>query len=56
MKKKKYTKPEISVLQIEAQAVLTSASTIPVAQDENYNEENVKNLWERPGQKTIWSD
>lgn len=56
MKKKKYTKPEISIFQIEAQAVLASVSEISVAPTELYNEENVKNLWERPERKTIWSD
>lgn len=56
MKKKEYIKPEISVFQIESQAVLVSVSEISVAPTELYNEENVKNLWERPDRKTIWSD
>ena len=56
MKKKKYTKPQISVFQIESQAVLASSIEIQVAPTELYNEENVKDLWERPDRKTIWSD
>ena len=56
MKKKKYTKPEISVFQIESQAAFASGSGIPVAPTESYKEEEVKSLWERPDRPTIWSD
>ena len=56
MKKKKYTKPEISVFQIESQAVLASGSGIQAAQLELYNEEEVKSMWDRSDSKTIWSD
>ena len=56
MKKKKYTKPEISVFQIESQAVLAYTSEIQVAPTELYNEEEVKDMWERHDRPTIWSD
>ena len=43
MKKKKYTKPEISVFQIESQAILAPASEtgIKAAQPKLYNDEEV---------------
>ena len=58
MKKKKYTKPEISVFQIESQAILAPASEtgIQAAQPKLYNEEEVMKLWETPDRKTIRSD
>ncbi|WP_337784830.1 hypothetical protein [Prevotella sp.] len=56
MKKKKYTKPEISVFQIESQAALASGSEIQAAPTELYTEKEVQNLWERPDRHTIWSD
>ena len=57
MKKKEYIKPETNILQSEPQAILAvSNENIGVASEELYTEEEVKNLWERPEQKTIWSD
>lgn len=57
MKKKEYIKPETNILQSEPQAILAgSKENINVASKELYTEEEVKNLWERPEQKTIWSD
>ena len=57
MKKKEYIKPETNILQIEPQAILAGSNgNIGVASEELYTEEEVKNLWERPEQKTIWSD
>lgn len=57
MKKKEYIKPETNILQSEPQAILAvSNENINVASKELYTEEEVKNLWERPEQKTIWSD
>lgn len=57
MKKKEYIKPETNILQSEPQAILAvSNESIGVASGELYTEEEVKNLWERPEQKTIWSD
>lgn len=57
MKKKEYIKPETNILQSEPQAILAvSNESIGVASKKLYTEEEVKNLWERPEQKTIWSD
>ena len=57
MKKKEYIKPETNILQSEPQAILAgSDENIGVASEKLYTEEEVKNLWERPEQKTIWSD
>ena len=57
MKKKEYIKPETNILQSEPQAILAvSDYNINVASEELYTEEEVKKLWERPEQRTIWSD
>ena len=57
MKKKEYINPETNILQSEPQAILAvSNGNIGVASEELYTEEEVKNLWERPERKTIWSD
>lgn len=57
MKKKEYIKPETNILQSEPQAILAVSNVnINVASEELYTEEEVKNLWEKTEQKTIWSD
>lgn len=57
MKKKEYIKPETNILQSEPQAILADSNgNIGVASEELYTDEEVKNLWERPERKTIWSD
>ena len=57
MKKKEYIKPETNILQSEPQAILADSNgNIGIASEELYTEEEVKNLWERPERKTIWSD
>lgn len=57
MKKKEYIKPETNILQSEPQAILAGSNgNKGVASEELYTEEEVKNLWERPERKTIWSD
>lgn len=58
MKKKEYIKPETNILQSEPQAILagSNGNSINVASEKLYTEEEVKNLWERPERKTIWSD
>lgn len=57
MKKKEYIKPETNILQSEPQAILAGSNeNINVAPEELYTEEEVKNLWEKTEQKTIWSD
>ena len=58
MKKKEYIKPETNILQSEPQAILagSNGNSINVASEELYTEKEVMKLWERPEQKTIWSD
>ena len=57
MKKKEYIKPETNILQSEPQAILAGSNEkIGVASEKLYTEEEVRNLWEKPEQKTIWSD
>lgn len=58
MKKKEYIKPETNILQSEPQAILAGSNgdSINVASEKLYTEEEVMKLWERPEQKTIWSD
>lgn len=57
MKKKEYIKPETNILQSEPQAILAGSNeNINVASEKLYTEEEVMKLWERPEQKTIWSD
>ena len=57
MKKKEYIKPETNILQSEPQAILAGSNeNIGVASEELYTEEEVKNLWEKTEQRTIWSD
>lgn len=57
MKKKEFIKPETNILQSEPQAILADSNgNIGIASEEHYTEEEVKNLWERPERKTIWSD
>ena len=57
MKKKEYIKPETNILQSEPQAILAASDyNINVASEELYTEKEVMKLWERPEQKTIWSD
>ncbi len=58
MKKKEYIKPETNILQSEPQAILagSNGNSINVASEKLYTEEEVMKLWERPEQKTIWSD
>lgn len=57
MKKKEYIKPETNILQSEPQAILAvSNENINVASEKLYTEEEVKKLWEKTEQRTIWSD
>lgn len=58
MKKKEYIKPETNILQSEPQAILagSNGNSINVASEKLYTEEEVMKLWEKPEQKTIWSD
>ena len=55
MKKKKYIKPVVSVMEMETTVIL-AGSVIQKASDEDYSEENVKDFWDNPTDKGIWAD
>ena len=55
MKKKKYIKPVVSVMEMETTAILAS-SVIQKASDADYSEENVKDFWDNTTDKGIWAD
>ena len=55
MKKKRYIKPVVSVMEMETTAILAS-SVIQKASEADYSDENVKNFWDNPTNKGIWAD
>ena len=55
MKKKKYIKPVVSVMEMETTAIL-AGSVIQRAGDEDYSDEKVKDFWDNPTDKGIWAD
>ena len=55
MKKKKYIKPVVSVMEMETTAIL-AGSVIRKAEEADYNEENVKDFWDNTTDKRIWAD
>ena len=55
MKKKKYIKPVVSVMEMEATAILAS-SVIEKAAEDDYSNDNVKNFWDSSTNKGIWAD
>ena len=55
MKKKKYIKPVVSVMEMETTAIL-AGSGIQKASDVDYSDENVKNFWDSSTDKRIWAD
>ena len=55
MKKKKYIKPVVSIMEMETTAIL-AGSVIRKAEEEDYSEENVKYFWDNPTDKRIWAD
>ena len=55
MKKKKYIKPVVSVMEMETTAIL-AGSVIRKAGDEDYRDENVKDFWDNSTNKGIWAD
>lgn len=48
MKKKLYIKPEIRVFQFDIQTAILSMSSLEFAKDDDYTEENIKDLWSDP--------
>lgn len=55
MKKKRYIKPVVSVMEMETTAIL-AGSVIQKAGDEDYRDENVKDFLDNPTNKGIWAD
>ena len=55
MKKKRYIKPVVSVMEMETTAIL-AGSAIPKASEEDYSDDNVKDFWDNPTNKGIWAD
>ena len=55
MKKKKYIKPVVSVIEMETTAIL-AGSVIQKAEDVDYSDENVKDFWDNSTNKGIWAD
>ena len=53
MEKKEYIKPEMSVYQMETQAIL-AGSKIKIAADDDYSEESVSDYRDASG--SIWAD
>ncbi|WP_182000952.1 hypothetical protein [Segatella copri] len=55
MKKKRYIKPVVSVMEMETTAIL-AGSVIQKAADEDYSDEKVKDFWDNSTDKGIWAD
>ena len=55
MKKKKYIKPVVSVMEMETTAIL-AGSVIRKAAEEDYSDKNVKDFWDSSTDKRIWAD
>ena len=53
MKKKRYIKPEVSIMEMETTAIL-AGSVIQKAAEEDYSDEKVKDFWDT--NKGIWAD
>ena len=56
MKKKLYIKPEICVFQFDTQTAILNMSSLEFAKDDDYTEENIKDLWSDPDSGEIWAD
>ena len=55
MKKKRYIKPVVSVMEMETTAILAS-SVIEKAEEDDYCNEKVQDFWDNPSNKGIWAD
>ena len=55
MKKKKYIKPVVSVMEMETTAIL-AGSVIQKASEEDYSDEKVQDFWDNSTDKGIWAD
>ena len=55
MKKKRYIKPVVSVMEMEPTAIL-AGSVIQKAGEADYSDEKVKDFWDNSTNKGIWAD
>ena len=55
MKKKRYIKPVVSVMEMETTAILAS-SVIEKAAEDDYSNEKVQDFWDSSTNKGIWAD
>ena len=55
MEKKEYIKPEMNVFKADMQTILAGSTTETIQSEADYEEENIKTLWDRET-KTIWAD
>ena len=55
MKKKRYIKPVVSVMEMETTAILAD-SVIQKAAEDDYSDEKVKDFWDNSTNKGIWAD
>ncbi len=55
MRKKKYIKPVVSVMEMETTAIL-AGSGIQKAAEADYTDEKVSNFWDSKDSKSIWAD
>ena len=55
MKKKRYIKPEVSIMEMETTAIL-AGSVIQKASESDYSDDNVKDFWDNSTDKGIWAD
>ena len=55
MEKKRYIKPVVSVMEMEATAIL-AGSVIQKAAEADYSDEKVKDFWDNETNKGIWAD
>ena len=55
MKKKRYIKPVVSVMEMKTTALL-AGSVIQKAGEADYSDEKVKDFWDNPTDKKIWAD
>ena len=55
MKKKRYIKPVVSVMEMETTTIL-AGSVIRKAAEEDYTDEKVQDFWDNTTDKRIWAD
>ena len=56
MKKEKYIKPVLSVMEKRTTVILANPRLSRRAAEEDYSDENVKDFWDNSTNKGIWAD